>query len=314
MEIVISFVIAIVSLLVIMKAATYAISAISNYAKTTGISEYLIGFLVVSIGTSLPELSTAIMGSLANQGNLVLGNLIGANIINVTIVLGLTAIIGKKIIIKGDFLDKTVLTTVAIVILPLILGIDGKFSRIDGIILLVTFILYVLKLLKQEGTLGHIKKSISIKEVWKDMFVFLGSLFALLLSAKWFLISCFQISSFFRIPTFIMGLVFVAFGTTVPELTVGIRSVLKGHHQIGFGNILGSIIANITLILGIAAILNPISFERTTFITSALFMLTAVVIAILFLKKKTITWQEGVALLLVYLTFLVSEGILTVFS
>lgn len=314
MEIVFSFVIAIVSLIIIMKAATYAINAISNYAKTAGISEYLIGFLVVSIGTSLPELSTAIMGSLAHQGNLILGDLIGANIINVTIVLGLTAIIGKKIIIKGDFLDKTVLTTVAIVILPLILGIDGKFSRIDGIILLVVFILYILKLLKQEGTLGHIKKNIPIKEIWKDMFVFLGSLFALLLSAKWFLISCFQISSFFRIPTFIMGLVFVAFGTTVPELTVGIRSVLKGHNHIGFGTILGSIIANITLILGIAAILNPISFERTTFITSALFMLTAVIIAILFLKKKEITWQEGLALLLVYITFLVSEGILTVFS
>jgi len=313
MDIIISFIIAIASLLVIMKAASYAITAISNYAKTTGISEYLIGFLVVSIGTSLPELSTAIMGSLANQSKLILGDLIGANIIDVTLVLGLTAIIGKKIVIEGDAIDKTFLTTIALVILPLILGFDGKFQRFDGLILLGAFAIYIFRLIKKEGTLGRIKKSISIKDIWKDMLVFLGSMFALLLSAKWFLISCFQISNYFGIPTFIMGLVFVAIGTTVPELTVSIRSVLKGHHHIGFGNILGSIIANITLVLGIAALINPISFDKTRFITSALFMLTSVVIAILFLKKKTITWQEGVALLLVYITFLVSEGILFLF-
>lgn len=313
MDIILSFVVAIVSLLVIMKAASYAITAISSYAKTTGISEYLIGFLVVSIGTSLPELSTAIMGSIAGQSKLILGDLIGANIIDVTIVLGLTAIIGKKIIIEGDAIDKTFLTTIVLVILPLILGFDGKFSRIDGAILLFAFLLYIIRLLKKEGAFGRIKKSISIKEIWKDAAIFLGSMFALLLSTKWFLISCFQIASYFSIPNFLMGLVFVAIGTTIPELTVSIKSVLKGHNHIGFGNILGSIIANITLILGIAAVIRPITFDKARFITSALFMLTSVVIAILFLKKKTITWQEGLALLLVYLTFLVSEGILFLF-
>ena len=114
------------------------------------------------------------------------------------------------------------------------------------------------------------------------MVIFLAGILALLLSAKWFLIACFKIASYHKIPTFLMGLVFVAFATTIPEITVGVRSVLKGHNRIGFGNIIGSVIANITLILGIAAVIRPIEFAVNTFITSGLFMLTSVVIAILF--------------------------------
>ena len=101
---------AIISLVLIMFSASYIITAVTHYAKKLGISEYLIGFVVVSIGTSIPELTTAFVASFRNAGALVLGAVIGANIIDVTIVLGMTAIVGKKIFIHGKVLTKTVLT------------------------------------------------------------------------------------------------------------------------------------------------------------------------------------------------------------
>lgn len=312
MDIWINIIVALASIVLIAISAKYAIGAISNYAKNTGISDYLIGFLVVSVGTSLPDLSTAIVGSIANQGAIVLGDVIGANILDVTLVLGITAIVAKKLKITGQVLSKTSLYVLPIVIVPLVLGFDGKLSNIDGIILLLVFCYYTYMTLKKEQSFGYVKKNVPFKLLWKDMVVFLGSITALLLSARWLLISSLQIANYFSIPPYIMGLVLVAFGTTTPELTIGILAVLKGaeHKQIMFGNILGAVVLTSTFVLGVAAILRPIVFDRNVFLSTGMFMVTAVYIGILFINKKEITWKEGIGLLLIYLTFLISEGLI----
>ena len=307
MEMIVPIITAVLSILVIMKSASYAITAIADYAKKTGISEYLVGFLIVSIGTTLPDLSAGIFASLSNQGALVLGDIIGSNILDVTIVLGIAALIAKKVKVHGRIVNETMFTTLIMVLLPLALGLDGTLSRLDGALLLTAFYIYVFRLIRNEGKIGHIKKDVKWKIIWKDMFIFIGSLLALLLGARWFVISALRLSSMFRIPVFVMGLVFVAIGNTTPEITVQIKSVLSGHTSIGFGNILGAIVANSSLVIGIAALINPIVFSRTAFIIPALFSVTAVYIGILFIKKGEVTWQEGIALFLIYATFLVSE-------
>ena len=298
---------AVLSILVIMKSASYAINAIIDYAKKTGISEYLIGFLVVSIGTTLPDLSAGIFASLSGQGALILGDVIGSNILDVTVVLGIAAVIAKKVKVHGKIVDRTMFTTLFMVLLPLLLGLDGIISRLDGMILLTAFLVYLSRLLKREGELGKVKKDVKWKNIWKDMFVFVGSLIALLLSARWLVISTLRLSYIFNIPVFVMGLVFVAFGNTTPELMVQIKAVMSGHTSMGFGNILGAVVANSTLVVGISSIINPIIFDKKAFMIPALFAVTAVYIGILFIKKKEVTWQEGIALFLIYATFLASE-------
>tara|TARA_Y100000310_G_scaffold83483_1_gene80161 strand:- start:6766 stop:7653 length:888 start_codon:yes stop_codon:yes gene_type:complete len=290
-----------------MKSASYAINAIIDYAKKTGISEYLIGFLVVSIGTTLPDLSAGIFASLSGQGALILGDVIGSNILDVTVVLGIAAVIAKKVKVHGKIVDRTMFTTLFMVLLPLLLGLDGIISRLDGMILLTAFLVYLSRLLKREGELGKVKKDVKWKNIWKDMFVFVGSLIALLLSARWLVISTLRLSYIFNIPVFVMGLVFVAFGNTTPELMVQIKAVMSGHTSMGFGNILGAVVANSTLVVGISSIINPIIFDKKAFMIPALFAVTAVYIGILFIKKKEVTWQEGIALFLIYATFLASE-------
>ncbi|MDP7141367.1 MAG: sodium:calcium antiporter [Candidatus Woesearchaeota archaeon] len=298
---------AVLSILVIMKSASYAINAIIDYAKKTGISEYLIGFLVVSIGTTLPDLSAGIFASLSGQGALILGDVIGSNILDVTVVLGIAAVIARKVKVHGKIVDRTMFTTLFMVLLPLLLGLDGMISRLDGMILLTAFLVYLSRLLKREGELGKVKKDVKWKNIWKDMFVFVGSLIALLLSARWLVISALRLSYIFNIPVFVMGLVFVAIGNTTPELMVQIKAVMSGHTTMGFGNILGAVVANSTLVIGISSIINPILFDKKAFMIPALFAVTAVYIGILFIKKKEVTWQEGIALFLIYATFLASE-------
>jgi|TARA_B100001971_G_scaffold214913_1_gene255443 cation:H+ antiporter len=290
-----------------MKSASYAINAIIDYAKKTGISEYLIGFLVVSIGTTLPDLSAGIFASLSGQGALILGDVIGSNILDVTVVLGIAAVIARKVKVHGKIVDRTMFTTLFMVLLPLLLGLDGMISRLDGMILLTAFLVYLSRLLKREGELGKVKKDVKWKNIWKDMFVFVGSLIALLLSARWLVISALRLSYIFNIPVFVMGLVFVAIGNTTPELMVQIKAVMSGHTTMGFGNILGAVVANSTLVIGISSIINPILFDKKAFMIPALFAVTAVYIGILFIKKKEVTWQEGIALFLIYATFLASE-------
>ncbi len=292
-----------------MISAGYIITAVSDYAKKTGVSDYLIGFLVVSIGTSLPELTTAVVASFTKTSQIVLGDIIGANIIDVTVVLGITAIIGKKIFIHGKVLTKTIFTVMLMAFLPLIVGFDGKISQLEGFLLVIAFFLYIYSLLKKEGQFGKIKKELEWKDIWQDMVVISLSIIALLLSTHWLLLSANQIAIMLEVPQFVMGLILVAAGTTVPELTVEVRSILKGATGLAFGDILGSVVANSTLVLGVGAIINPIIFEKTRFINSAFFMITSVYIALLFIKKKQITWQEGVGVLLLYVTFLITEGL-----
>jgi cation:H+ antiporter len=295
------------SLLIISNSAAYIIMAISDYAKKTGISDYLIGFVVVSLATSLPELSTAIIASVTNSSDLILGNIIGANINDVTIVLGVTAIIGKKLFIHGKVLTKTVFTVLFMSALPLIVGVDGYVSRIEGIFCILAFIFYIVRLIKKEGKLGHVKKQVLLKDVWVDMLVIGGTVAALLLSTNWLLISTKRIGEILHINPFFTGMIIIGGATTVPELIVNLKSVLGGTSGIAFGDVLGSVVANSSLVLGIAAVIQPIRFIPGPFITSAIFMVTTVYIALLFIMKKSIDWQEGIGLLLIYATFLVRE-------
>jgi cation:H+ antiporter len=295
------------SLFIISSSASYIINAISDFARKTGLSDYLIGFVIVSAATSLPELSTGIIASLSNNGSLALGNVIGSNINDVTVILGLTAIIGKKIFVHGKVLTKTVITILFMASLPLLLGWDGQISRIDGLICLVSFAFYIYKLVVQEGKFGHVKPDINIGLIWIDFAVIGLAVGALLMSTNWLLISTKNISEILNIDPFFAGLVILGSATTIPELTIALKSVIRGTSGIAFGDVLGSVVNNSSLVIGITALINPIEVTVGPFISSALFMISTVYIAILFIMKKSIDWEEGLGLLLIYVTFIVRE-------
>ena len=296
-------IICLLSLVIVLKASDLAIFGISNYAKKLGISHYLIGFLVVAVGTSLPELVAAVTGAFAQKTSLVLGTIVGSNISDLTLVLGLMVLVGRKIKIEHPIVGKTFFRTLILVALPLILVSDGLISRGDGIILVGGFGAYVASLWLKEGKLGKMKKNVKLKHLWKDGFIFAGSIVALLLGARWLIYSSSQIAAILGISPYVIGLTLIALGTSLPEVMVEVKSILKGISSLAFGDLIGSIVANSTLVLGIVAIINPIAINPWTIALASAFMMGTVLLSLYFMTKKTITWKHGILLVSIYVVF-----------
>ena len=300
-------IILVICLYLISKSADYAIGAVTSYARKTGISKFIIGFIIVSIGTSIPEFSTAVMASLADESQLLLGDLIGASIIVVGFVLALTVIISKRIKIKGKTgLDyKSIMVFILVILSCGLMLLGEEISRIDGGILLIGFCVYLIVLWKKEEKLSHMKKQVLFSKIWQDIVVFGGCIAALLLAARWLVMSAVGISDIIGIPKHIIGLIIIALGTTIPELTVNIKSAMKGSAPVAFGNVFGSIIANITLILAIAALIKPFDVPFEIFGISIFFLIGFVVLGLFMLTRKQITWKHGLILLACYAVFII---------
>ncbi|MBW3004584.1 sodium:calcium antiporter [Candidatus Woesearchaeota archaeon] len=300
-------IVCVLSLIIVLKSSDLALYGISNYAKKIGISPYLIGFLVVAIGTSLPELVASITGAFAGQTEIALGTIIGANISDLTLVLGIMLLVGRTINVEHPIVGKTFFRTLMLVSLPLILVSDGALTRPDGIILTGGFIAYIASLWLQEGKLGKMKKDVKLKTLWKDGLIFAGCVVALLLGARWLIYSASQIATLVGISPYVIGLTLIALGATLPEVTVQVKSVLKGISSLAFGNLIGSIVANSTLVLGIVAIIRPIEINPWSIAPAAAFMMGAVFLSLYFMTKKTITWKHGIFLVAIYAVFFAAQ-------
>jgi len=300
----------ILSLIIVLKASDLAIYGISNYAKKLGISHYLIGFLVVAVGTSLPELVASITGALAGETSMVFGTVVGSNISDLTLVLGIMVIVGRTIKMEHPIVGKTFFQTLALAALPVILVSDGALTRPDGIILLAGFGAYIASLWLKEGKLGKMKKDVKLKTLWRDGFVFAGCVAALLLGARWLIYSASQIAAIAGIPPYVVGLTIIALGTSLPEVMVEVKSILKGISSLAFGDLLGSVIANSTLVLGIIALIHPIAIEFNSILFACIIMIATVLLGLYFMTKKQITWKHGIALVSIYAVFFVMQFLL----
>lgn len=296
----------IASLAVVVKSADLLVYSISNYAKKLGVSEYLIGFLVVSIGTSLPELIASITGAMIGQGSIIFGTNLGSNMFKIPL-LGLIVLIGKKIKTKQKTIGNAPIITFFMSVLPLVLVVDGYISRVDGVILFIAFIFYIGRLWKDEGKFGEMKKDVKLKNIYTDGIIFIGSLIALLLSARWLVFSSIEISDMLDISPYIVGLVVIGIGASSPEVMVQIRSVLKHHESLAFGNVLGSIVANSTLVIGTSAIIKPFSMAVQPLIVTSLFIFFGVLVTLVITRKEEVNWRHGLVLIGIYVLFLISE-------
>ncbi len=296
------------SLAIVAKSADLVVYSISDYAKKLGVSDYLIGFLVVSIGTALPELVASITGTMIGQGAIVFGTVLGSNLFKIPL-LGLILLIAKNIKTKENVGGSAPIVTFFITILPLLLIIDGELSKIDGVILLISFFIYIARLWQSEGKLGKMKKNIELKNIWKDAIIFILALAALLLSARWLVFSSINISEILKISPYMIGLIVIGIGASTPELTVQIRSVLKHHKDIAFGNVLGSLVANSAFVLGIVAIIKPVLINPATILITSLFMIAGILYTSVIMGKEEVNWKHGLILILFYILFLFAEFI-----
>ena len=297
----------IASVYILFKAADLIVYGISDYAKQLGLSDYIVGFVVVAMAASMPEVVSSLMGLFMGDPGVMFGSILGTTMLHACLVVGVLALVAKKLPIEAKLIEKAKLPFWFAMMLPLLLIGDGSLSRPDGILLLAAFFAYLGYLWKREGTLGKLKKDVKLKNIWRDCFIFLGALVALLLAGRWLVFSAVTIAKEVGIPTYFISLTVVAVATAFPDFVVGIRSVAKGKAAIGIGDLLGSLPIQLLLYFGLVGVINPLTIPLKTVTNVMIFLAIGLTALVYSIKLKTITWRYGLLFIGIYAAFIAVE-------
>lgn len=312
------FFILIAGLLLILFGANYLVDGASSIAKKFGLSEFIIGVTIVGIGTSAPEMVVSFMSAIQGKADMAIGNIVGSNIFNTAMILGVTALIAPLAITRSN-LRKDIPLNIIVTILLIALGMNftitglGKdqLSRIDGAILLGIFVWYLWSSFRSDSADDE-DEPIKQHSIAISMLMITGGLAGLIFGGRLFVNSATEIARMFGVSDKFIAITVMAAGTSMPELATCVVAAIKGRGQLALGNILGSNISNILLILGGSAIISPLSFtgmtmaDLGTVLGCSLFILLS---AWLF-KKKSLDRVEGAVLLLIeagYMWYLISS-------
>ena len=294
------------SIFIIVKSSDYTVYSMEDYSKKTKLPHFLVGFVILSIVTVFPDLFTGIFVSQAGHGEMILGDILTATLIDVVLLIGITAFIIKKVPInEPELKGSTPWLILGLMVLPLLMFIDGKLNQVEAILLLIGFASYLVFMTRRELKVSHIVKSIAFRSIWKDIFIFGINLGALILGARWMTLSAGIIAENFGISPFIIGFIFIAFGNSIAEIVFTTQMARKGESDMSLGNSFGSVLVNILVVWGVAALVRPLEVSKM-FIYSYIALLVVMVGVIWLVQKNNyLTRKHGIILLVVYLLFTV---------
>ncbi|MFH1788501.1 MAG: sodium:calcium antiporter [Candidatus Altiarchaeota archaeon] len=297
-----------VSCAVLVKSADILVRSLVKIAEYFKLTEFAIGFIVVAVATSIPELFVGITSALDGKPSLSLGNIIGANILDMTIVIGVATLLARGIKVDSPSIRTDTIYTFLISLTPIILMADGELSRLDGCLLLVVFGFYMLNVFRQEHRFRERLNGVSHKEFVHSISIMIVALVILFISASYVVKYASLIAVDLSVPPILVGLLIISLGTTLPELTFETRAVMRKHGYMALGDLLGSVVVNTTLVLGVVSLIHPIQADYILFMTSAAFMVVAGFIFMTFVEsERYVSWQEGLALIMLYVLFVVVE-------
>ena len=304
----------VIGMILLIKGADFFVDGASKVAKALKIPSLIIGLTLVSIGTSLPELSVSVTAALSGNADISYGNVIGSNIFNVFVVIGASAIFTPMIIDKA--MKKYDI--------PILLGIYGLFAifsfvitpkvldRVESIIFCLLFIGYLVFLVlrtKKEGVQEvEEEKEEKPRKMWVNIVFILAGLAAIVAGGEFVVTTAETLALMAGMSKLLVGLTIVAVGTSLPELVTSMVAAKKGENDIAVGNAVGSSIFNILLILGVASTIKPIGFELSTYIDVIAMAVSAIMLFIFAYKgSKVNRWQGAlmIAVYAIYLTFII---------
>ena len=308
-------------LTIILLGANYLVDGSSAIARKTGISEFVIGLTIVGIGTSAPEMVVSFISAAQGNADMAVGNIIGSNIFNTLLILGTTAIISPLVITKRNLKLFIPMNIIAAVLL-IVLGMSGTLfgfgkdvlGRIDGLILLSLFAYYMYVSFKgdsQEEGEGEDEEQKNYSNLVSILMI-VGGLAGLIIGGKLFVNSGSAIAKMAGVSDAFIAITVLAGGTSMPELATCVVAAFKGKGQLALGNILGSNISNILLILGGSALIAPLAVQGITTVDLGVLLLCSLVLLIsaYILGKYKISRTEGIIMLLIeagYMTLLISS-------
>ncbi len=300
------FVLFIIAMGILIWGADLLIEQSEKIALEFNISEFIIGATLVALGTSLPEMAASIAASINAKDEIAVSNVIGSNILNITLVLSTVFLIAKSINPKRDFFAKDSTWALIPVLLFVLMIIDGVISHFDALLLLLLMGAYLLFLFTDaknvpiETTTEHNEHF-----YWKKVLPMLFMGIALVIVGAHFTVeSASNIAKSFGVSEWIIGIIMISLGTSLPELTVSISAALKGKVDMAIGNIIGSNMANTTVVLGAAALVNPLYIDVSAYIFDIATMIVATLILVFLTANKLYNKSAGISLIIILGLFL----------
>jgi len=308
------YVIFVVAIAALIWGADLLIRESERIALRFHISEFVIGATLIAIGTSLPELAASLTASIDGKSQIAIANVIGSNILNITLILGIIFLIARKINPDRDFFAKDSYWTLVPIMVFILMVLDGLLSRFEGVLLLSLMGAYILFLLKEaRGLIGEQLEELSREIVHEGHEVFawyrtlpllVVGMLLVIVGANFTVDSASNIAKESGISEWIIGIIMVSFGTSLPELVVSVAAAFKNKVDMAIGNIIGSNIANTTLVLGVSALANPLSFDLQTYLFDVATMVVATLMLLFLTANKLYSKPAGVSLLIVLALFL----------
>ena len=304
-------------LVMILVGSDWLVEGASGIARKYGISEFIIGMTIVGIGTSMPELVSSVISAIGGHGDMALGNVTGSNICNVLLILGVTALISPIRYTKSN-IRKDIPFAIGVSLFLLLVLYNGfglvremgtpGISRIDALYLLLIFVIFMIDSFKSAKK-GSEEEEEETKPMpmGKALLLIAVGLAGLIFGGQFFVDHTVSIAERFHVSEAFISITLMAIGTSLPELATCVVAAMKGKNQLALGNVIGSNIFNISLIIGASAAISPFEIQSISTVD-----MTIVIVAVLLLwmaaltfKKRMLDRVEGAIFILVYIAYMV---------
>ena len=307
MDMLVQILLLVVGFVMLIKGADWFVEGASAIAAKFGIPQLVIGLTIVAMGTSAPEAAVSITAALNDNAGITIGNVVGSNILNVLVILGVASVITTLAVAKSTIRYEMPFM-IAVTVVLLVLGLDGKVGRIDGVIIWALFIVYMVYLfmLAKKGMNGATEeeKPKDVSLVKAIILTIIG--FALIIFGSDVTVdAATEIAKMIGVDDRIIGLTIVALGTSLPELCASAVAAKKGKADIAIGNIVGSNLFNILFVVGTSALIVPVPFQSAFRIDMAVAIGAAVMLFLFSLKDKCLKRWAGITLLIGYAGYFV---------
>lgn len=307
---ILSIALIIVAALVLIKAVDWFIESSSQLAQHFGISSYTVSFFLVAAATSLPETVVGITSALERNPLLGYGTVIGSNIALLTLIISVPVLLSVGISTRTILRSKDMYITVVFALLPIALILDADLNITDGFILLAAYIIYTISVIRESTGLEKLLEEFTHVNYWKQCTIFIVSLLLLLGASEIMVKSALRLSFELGLTVTFVGLTITAIGTSLPEIAFAIGAIKGKHQQEILGNIIGSVVANSTLVLGLIAVIHPIVITPITPVKfiAIIFLVLSLILFVGFARsEEKISKFEALLLFLIYIVFLVME-------
>lgn len=285
--------------------AEWLVGGAARMAAKLGVSSFVVGLTLVSFGTSAPELVVSGLASYRGNGALAVGNVLGSNVANIALILGIAALI-RGIDVRRELLVRDIPIMIGVTILVPLLGLSGSISRWEGVVLLVIFVAYVTHVARMAhresgrgmplgGDAAELDESERRGSLRKDALIAFVGLVVLAVGAHLLVQSAVSVATALNVPEVVIGLTLVAFGTSLPELAASVSAARRNEGEIVIGNIVGSNIFNVALILGIGALVRPLPISEAVLRVDApvVIALSILLLPMAFWGKRIARWEGG---------------------